>query len=231
MSVLTPTRRRGAEYLDDPRVDPAVRTRSMRDVATANQWLGGRRAALGELRCALTRLPCEATLLDVGTGDADVAGALAALATEFLVKLRVTGVDSACALLVNARARGRVETAVCADALRLPFADRSVDVVLCSQLLHHFDRADALVLLAELHRIARRRVIICELQRSWAAAAGFWLLSWPLRFHPITRHDGTLSVLRGFTCRELGAMVLHATGVRAVVRRWLGFRLTASWTP
>jgi hypothetical protein len=40
-----------------------------------------------------------------------------------------------------------------------------------------------------------------------------------------------LSVLMGFTSRELEALVMRATGVRPIVHRRLGFRLTARWTP
>ena len=58
--------------------------------------------------------------------------------------------------------------------------------------------------------------------------AGFWLVSFPLRFHPVTRHDGVLSVLRGFTTRELAAIVGEATGHPPRVERHLGFRLTAT---
>jgi hypothetical protein len=77
--------------------------------------------------------------------------------------------------------------------------------------------------------VARRHVIVSDLRRSWLAACGFWLVSWPLRFSPVTRHDGTLSVLRGFTAAELAHHVQLATGQRATIRRHLGWRLTASW--
>ena len=70
-----------------------------------------------------------------------------------------------------------------------------------------------------------------DLRRSWVAAAGFWIATWPLGFHPISRHDGVVSVLRGFTADELRAAVRTATGRSAAVRHRLGFRLTASWTP
>ncbi len=59
--------------------------------------------------------------------------------------------------------------------------------------------------------------------------AGFWLVSFPLGFHGITRHDGVLSVLRGFTARELTAIVGEATGRVPRVARHPGFRLTATW--
>jgi hypothetical protein len=79
--------------------------------------------------------------------------------------------------------------------------------------------------------VARRAVIVSDLRRSWIAAAGFWLVSWPLGFHPVTRHDGVVSVLRGFTSAELARHVRDSTGRDADVRRHPGFRLTATWTP
>ena len=61
--------------------------------------------------------------------------------------------------------------------------------------------------------------------------AGFWAASWPLGFHAITRHDGVLSVLRGFTGAELARLVREATGASPTVARRAGWRLTAEWTP
>ena len=82
-----------------------------------------------------------------------------------------------------------------------------------------------------MNRVARVAVIISDLRRSWIAAAAFWLVSFPLRFHRVTRHDGTVSVLRGFTPAELRDIVRSATGVVPRVRRRLGYRLTARWSP
>jgi hypothetical protein len=74
-------------------------------------------------------------------------------------------------------------------------------------------------------------VIVSDLRRSWLAAAGIWLASFPLRFHPVSRHDGVVSVLRGFTPEELRELVRNATGQSPVTRRRLGYRTTASWAP
>lgn len=227
--MLTPARRRGVEILDDPATDPVVRERSIGDVTRSNRWLGGLRAAVHEARAVLPSLGQSATLLDVGTGLADIPARLAAEASAAGRSLTTIGVDGAPSL---ARAiRARVTFAVCADAAALPFADASVDVVLCSQLLHHFDDSGAEALIRELNRVARRAVIICDLRRSWLAALGFWLASFPFRFHPVTRHDGVVSVLRGFTRAELTRLVASAVGVAPRVQRRLGFRLTVHWSP
>jgi ubiquinone/menaquinone biosynthesis C-methylase UbiE len=111
------------------------------------------------------------------------------------------------------------------------FADDSIDLVMCSQVLHHFVGHDAEVLLREMNRVARIRVIVCELRRSWVAAAGLWLASFPLGFHAVSRHDGVVSVMRGFTAGELSDTVHQAIAWRPLARRRRGFRVTTSWAP
>ena len=208
---------------------PADRVRSLRDVARSNTLFGGRRAVLREVERALRECGPRGSLLDVGTGLGDIPAAAATLARRRGIALTTIGLDLAEELA--RAARGRIGAVVCGDAFHLPFADGSIDVVTCSQLLHHFAEAEARILIAELHRVAARRVVIGDLRRSWLAASLFWLASWPLRFHAITRHDGVLSVLRGFTRAELRTLVREATGQRASVRHRAGWRLTATWAP
>lgn len=227
--MLTPARRRGVELLDDAAVAPEVRERAIRDVTRSNGWLGGRRAAVRDILAALETLPDGATLLDVGSGLADIPEAVRSSAARREQRIVAFGVDAAPSLA--AAARRRLDGAAAADAMRLPFGDRSVDVVCCSQLLHHFVEDDAVCLLRELDRVARHAVVVSDLRRSWVAAGGFWLVSFPLRFHPITRHDGVVSVLRGFTAAELVRLVERATGHTPQVRHRLGWRLTARWRP
>ena len=229
--MLTPARRRGFEILDDPAVDPRLRLRSMADVARSNRWLGGIRAASTELRQVLQLLPRDTPvmLLDVGTGLADIPHEAARAARELGVDLSTIGFDGAATVLLEARAR--TTWVVCGSALALPFADHSIDVVMCSQLLHHFADVDAASVLRELDRVARHAVIVSDLRRSWVAAIGFWLVSFPLRFHRVTRHDGTVSVLRGFTANELRDLVRDAVAAAPTVTRRLGFRITAWWRP
>lgn len=225
--MLVPRRRRGVEILDDPATDPALRLRSIRDVVRSNALLGGTRAVLAELARILPTLGARATLLDVGTGLADIPRRAGTQAERKGVVLTTIGLDEAESLLsavandLDGRVRG--------DVRRLPFADGAIEVVTCSQLLHHFDDAEITSVLRELDRVASGHVVVSDLRRSWLGACGFWLVSWPLRFHRVTRHDGFVSVLRGFTAEELARHVLAATGRRAEVRRHLGYRITATW--
>lgn len=227
--LLTPARSLHPEILDGRDLPPWLVRRSMRDVARANTLFGGASALLAELEAALGELPLRATLLDVGTGVGDIPARARHRAWAHGVQLGTVGVDIAPELAAASAAR--VDAVVCADALRLPFADGSFDVVTCSQLLHHFPGATGTALLREMDRVARVRVVVSDLRRSWAAAGGLWLASFPLLFHPVSRHDGVVSVLRGFTPRELRALVREAVGADAPVRRRPAFRVTTSWKP
>ena len=93
---------------------------------------------------------------------------------------------------------------------------------MCSQVLHHFSASEAAKLLREMDRVARVRVVVSDLRRSWIAAAGLWLVSFPLRFHAVSRHDGVVSVMRGFTPEELADTVKDAVARKAS-------RAQASW--
>ncbi len=152
--MLTPARRRGVELLDDPRVDAHARHQAQDDIRRSNVWLGGLRAALVELRAVLAPRD-NMILLDVGTGLADILAEAARDVRKSGGTLTTIGVDGALSLL--ATARGSTTGMVCANALALPFRDGSVDVVMCSQLLHHFTDADVERLLRELHRVVATR--------------------------------------------------------------------------
>lgn len=222
-------RRRGVEILDDPNVDPAVMTRSMADVEQANRLFGGADAALNEIREGIAELPKCASLLDVGTGTADIPVGARKLAADNGINLTTIGFDISKVLLE--RNRERNDTVVLGDALSLPFRDSSIDIVICSQVLHHFPDGEAKKLITEMNRVARTRVVISDLRRSVIAAGGLWLASFLLRFHPVSRHDGVVSIMRGFLARELSDLVVSAIGHKPVVKHRRGFRVTTGWKP
>ena len=227
--LLTPRRRRGIELLDDPHIAPEIVTRSMADVARSNLIFGGARAAIQELRPAISGLHDRATMLDVGTGAGDIPTRARHAAAKAGVTLWTIGIDTAEPLV--RMHRGRNSVVVRGNGLSLPFRDASVDIVMCSQLLHHFTADDAVILIREMDRVARTRVVISDLRRSWFAAGGIWLTSFAMGFHRVSRHDGVVSVMRGFVCSELADIVETAVGDRHPVIRRPGFRLTMSWTP
>jgi len=229
MSLPAIKRRRGIEILDDPHVSPDLMTRSMSDVARANVLFGGRRAAIAELSCALKTMNGRGSMLDVGTGQGDIPAAAKRIAGKMGLDLWTIGFDQSLPLV--AKHRDRNDVVARGDAMRLPFRSKSVDIVMASQMLHHFEFDDAVTVVREMNRVARRRVVISDLRRSVFAVAGIWAASFPLGFHPVSRHDGVVSVMRGFLPEELSEIVKSATGIVPDVSHRLGFRVTAGWTP
>ena len=228
-TIPTVGRRRGVERLDDPGVSSELMNRSMADVARANVLFGGRRAALEELRPVLKSMGNRGSMLDVGTGRGDIPAAAKVVARDLGLNLWTIGFDMSQPLVAENREANDVVAR--GDALCLPFNTSSVDVAMASQLLHHFQFDDAVTVVREMNRVARKRAIISDLRRSVFAAAGIWVASFPLGFHPVSRHDGVVSVMRGFLPGELSAIVKAATGVVPKIHHRIGFRLTASWTP
>jgi SAM-dependent methyltransferase len=219
------------ETLDDPGADRATVIASLRDIARINRLFGGAAAAAARLDEFLATLAPGAhlSLLDVGTGTGDIPRVVAARAARRGLTLHLVGIERHPAAAREA-ARDGDFAAVVAEGGRLPLRTRSVDLVLCAKLLHHLPGAAGEALLRELDRVARIGVVVADIRRSAAAAAGLWLVSFPLRLHPVTRRDGVISVFRGFSAGELRA-ACSRVGISASVRRHPGWCLTAAWRP
>lgn len=220
----------GWELLDDPAAAPAQVCESLRNIARANRWFGGASAVRFGLERALpsrvARRPL--TLLDVGTGIGDLPHMAVAWAARRGVSLRPVGLERHGAAARLARQSGL--TAVVGDGGALPFRSASVDLVLLSQVAHHFAPGAIVRLLRECARVARQAVIVADLRRSTLAAFGFRLAGTLLRFDADTLRDGVTSLRRGFTEASLEALLAEA-GVVAQVARRPGARLVAVWHP
>ena len=218
----------GHEALDDPRCPTHLARATLADIARVNRLFGGIAAARYglDLLLAAGATASTLTLLDVGAGGGDVASALAVRAAARGVRLTPIAVDSHRAAAALCRTAGL--RSVLASAAALPFRDRTVDIVLASQFLHHFRRETAMALLRAFSATARIGVVVAEPRRSLGAAAGIWAASFALGLNPVTRRDGVLSVRRSFTGADLRD-TLAGAGVRATVHRRPGFRLVAAW--
>ncbi|HEX6040915.1 methyltransferase domain-containing protein [Longimicrobium sp.] len=225
----------GAEQMDEPGQDPAELGRSLADLRGVNRWLGGSRVVLRHLGRLVARHPRPAyRVLDVATGSADIPLKVAAWARSKGLRMQITATDLHATTLDFARRQAAADPDVrveAADAMNLAYADGAFDFVLCSTALHHFDaRADLLRVLSELRRVSAIGGIVNDLRRSRPALVGATLLAatfW--RTHPVTRHDGPLSVRRAFTPAELDELARAAGLPGARVHRHEPFRVALVW--
>lgn len=221
----------GIELLDNPAASPGLVRESLRNIARANRWFGGAAAVRFGLERAFVQLPPgtrELTLLDVGTGLGDLPLMAAAWAARRGIVLRPLGLERHGTAARLARDGGLA--ALVGDGGALPVRNDGVDLVLLSQVAHHFAPGAIVALLRECDRVARHGVIVADLRRSGMAALGFRLAGSVLRFDPDTLRDGVTSLRRGFSAGTLSALLAQA-GIRAPVHRRPGARLVAVWRP
>ena len=102
-------------------------------------------------------VPKGARVLDVGCGDGLISSVLQSKRPDLLVR----GID------VLARAQTHIPVELF-DGSRIPFDDRSFDVVLFSDVLHHTD--DPTILLREARRVTKDSVLIKDHNRNGIAA-------------------------------------------------------------
>ncbi len=217
---------KGVELLDSPGADDQAVRQSLSNIGRANRWFGGASAVRWVMGRALRDLPHDAVplLLDVGAGAGDLAREAARAARRRGITLRPLCLDRHGTAARMARAGE--SPALQGDAGNLPFRDNSVDIVLLSQIVHHFHTDSAVHLLREASRVARRHVIIADLRRSRVAAFAFRIGARGLGFDSITAADGLTSIRRGFRADELAALLARA-GLTGRVYRRPGWRLVA----
>jgi ubiquinone/menaquinone biosynthesis C-methylase UbiE len=208
--------------LDDPQAAAASASdmaEILREVRRLNR-LGGGTATVRHHVTSLISGP-EARLLDVGTGAADTPVALYRWAERTGIRLAITGLDVSPQALDEARrlTAGYPITLTLGDARALPWPEGSFDVVTCLGVLHHFDETDARQVLREMWRVARVGIVVVDLERSYPLCLAGRLALRALVRHPITRHDGLVSILRSFTRSELRTLARAAELSDARVRR------------
>jgi ubiquinone/menaquinone biosynthesis C-methylase UbiE len=220
----------GRELLDDPSAASALVDVSLRNIARANRLFGGAAAVRWGLRRALAGVPpgSRLTLLDVGTGLGDLPRMAGRWAARRGVRLDPFGLDRHPAAARLARRSGLAT--MLGDGETLPVRDGGVDLVMLSQVAHHFHPDSVVRLLRECNRVARRAVIVADLRRSAAAALGWQLATRILAFDDATRQDGVTSLRRGYSQHSF-EQLLRKAGIRTEVIRRPGARLVAVWSP
>jgi SAM-dependent methyltransferase len=219
------------EILDGPLDDLHELADNLRDLRRSNRLLGGARQS----RLAIGRLAGgdePLTLIDVGTGGADIPMMLLADAAKAGRQLYVTAIDERSEVIEAARmARPGIERVaglelVVGDGRSLPFPDNAFDVAHSSLVLHHLDPVDAVAFLREMARISRRGVVLNDLVRGRFYLACAWLLSHIASGNRLSRNDAPLSVRRAYSRDELRGLVDEA-GMRIVaeVGGFVGHRI------
>src|SRR5574341_1760268 len=194
-----------------------------------NRFLGGFHALSTHLLPQLAAHSEPLTLLDLGTGSADIPIALAGWARKRGVKMHILAMDWAYRNLAIGRPQLRELPEIhmlCANAEQLPLRRGSVDYVISSLFLHHFKPHQAVEILRTAYGWARCGIIMSDLVRGWLPLAGFKLIQPIFARNLLTRHDGALAIQRAYTPHELRELAAAAGLPHAQVTTHWPWRMT-----
>ena len=203
--------------------------RSLGDIRRINTYLGGAKPVCDAV-WELLGDAATATVLDIGTGNADILLRLEKQAQQRGVRLNLIGLD------INARHLqiAREDTTeyenielLGADAFALPLKNQSVDVVISTLFLHHFRPPQIRALLNEFSRVARVGWTMHDQVRD-ALPLWFFRVARPvLATSYLTRYDAVASIYRAYTPDEMREIVAPIEG--ATVATSFPYRMNASW--
>jgi ubiquinone/menaquinone biosynthesis C-methylase UbiE len=173
---------------------------NLTQIVQLNERFGGHNVLRQTLAKAVNGNPTF-TLLDIGSASGDTARVIARIYPE----ASVTSLDLNPVNLENAP-----QPKLIADAFALPFKPASFDYVFCSLFLHHFEDGQVSELLFCFHRLARRALLVADLERHILSYLFFPATKPFFGWTAMTMHDGMRSVRAAFRASELRQLAANA---------------------
>ncbi|TWU26190.1 hypothetical protein Pla52o_00420 [Novipirellula galeiformis] len=212
---MTFDRVRNSVWIDDPSLDAAEYQRARISMARWNRFTGiadGLYRQIARYQIAHRgRRPLR--VLDVSTGNGDLAVRWAVQAARHRCDLHITSVDpNAHSIAEQQRLakQSQVEVqSVQLDCIASPLPC-GFDVVVCSMLMHRLDEAQAFRLLQSIQFSAQQAVIVCDLNRSRLNHALVKLASRLCTRSHVYRHDAVAGIQAAFSEQEISRIAQSA---------------------
>jgi SAM-dependent methyltransferase len=206
-------RRTQPELLDQGLGTLADVRANLNEMWRLNCYTGGVSALLSHLLPRLKHANGHIRIADLGTGSARLLLYLARWSRQHDMLLESYGLDVSARNLRIARENANDQAGIYllqADGLALPFAPNSVDYVVSTLLLHHLEPDALITLLRHTFERARCGIIMSDITRAALSQIGFRLIQPVIAPHPMTLHDGIVSIQRAYTPDELRDLAQQA---------------------
>jgi len=162
----------------------------------------------------------ELSLLEVGAGSGDVPLVVRTRLAAKGLPLQITLLDRAPSHLTTGNNHG----AVVGNALALPFAANSFDLISCGLFAHHLSPQEVVQFVKEGLRVCRVAVLINDLVRNPVHLALIYA-AFPLYKSRLTRHDAPASVRAAYTPEEMRGLIAQTAAARVEILRHYLFRM------
>jgi 2-polyprenyl-3-methyl-5-hydroxy-6-metoxy-1,4-benzoquinol methylase len=213
------------ELMDADDLDAGTYAAVVHDLAKVNTLTMARRPTIN----FLNKIAGPLRMLDVGFGDGDMLRTIARWAARSSRVVELVGID------LNPRsalaAKDATPESLNIDYRTGDYADLTGehwDVILSSLVAHHMTHDQLVAFMRFMDAEAKAGWFINDLHRHGFAYLGFPLLATIMRWHPIVRHDGQLSIARSYRPHEWPAILDEAGVSGATVSRNFPFRLCVS---
>ena len=186
------------ELLDT--LPPEQARASLGDLVRINRRWGGH-STLRKLLAETVPGAGRFSVLDVGAASGDMGACI----RQWYPEASVTSLD-----YVESHLGGPSGTKIAGDAFRMPFRKGIFDYVFCSLFLHHFTDEEVVALLTGFGEVARKAVLVIDLERH---PIPYYFMAWSrplLGWDPVTVHDGAISVEAAFRREELEELARRA---------------------
>jgi len=211
------------EIMDDLEVGGEILEQTLRELRTINRFLGGNHVTTSGLEILLgqdqTR---EYIIADIGCGGGDMLRVMADWASKNGFKCKFLGIDANDHTIGMARENLKNYSNISfltQNVFDQKFEEIKVDVVTCTLFTHHFTDEELIFLLRVFKKGASLGMIINDLHRHRLAYYSIKLLTSLFSRSPMVQNDGPLSVLRGFSRKDI-KRVLQKAGMGAFQVQW-----------
>jgi 2-polyprenyl-3-methyl-5-hydroxy-6-metoxy-1,4-benzoquinol methylase len=211
------------EIMDNLEVGGEILKQTLRELRTINKFLGGNHVTTSGLKILLKGdKKRKYTIADVGCGGGDMLRVMADWASKNGYDCQFIGIDA------NEHTIGMAKenlknypnvSFLTKNVFDKEFESIKVDVFTCTLFTHHFTDEELIILTRVFNKGASLGLVINDLHRHPLAYYSIRLLTALFSKSPMVQNDGPLSVLRGFSRKDI-RHILQKAGIVPVQIQW-----------
>jgi ubiquinone/menaquinone biosynthesis C-methylase UbiE len=222
MNSLFVKRSSGIEIMDDLNCKGEVVNQTLRELEFINRTLGGNQITVSGVSSLAEKKSSEILeVVDLGCGGGDMLLLLAKDLEEKKIKTKFVGIDANPNIIEYAKQHVKKPNISFStvNILSKEFQSQTFDIGVATLFFHHFTSNQLSDALKKLYAQARIGIIINDLHRHPLAYYSIRLLTTLFSKSTMVRFDAPLSVLRGFSKKELEE-ILDKAGINNYELSW-----------
>ena len=195
-----------AEIMDDFELKGQELEVVLNDLNNVNKRLGGYKITINGIKKLINKKDRPLKIADVGCGSGENLRQIAKWAKRENISVELFGIDANSNTISLAKSLStEFENIqfIQQNIFDETFSHQQFDIITLSLTLHHFKDKEIRKLLPILYRNSNLGLVINDLQRHWLAYVLFQMYSAVFMKSKIAKHDGKVSILRGFKTSEL----------------------------